>query len=136
MNKKLLIGIIALFVVLVVVAAILRPLAVWLVFWAALIVAWICLTWIVRKKKTKIFHEEMEIKSAERRLKWLKSLLLVGGISLAIFIVGTVLHNVLFALLDKEEEITFFIAVLGGVVLLISNISSIFILITGLRKTT
>lgn len=136
MNKRLLIGIIALFIVLVVVAAILRPVAIWLVFWAALIVAWVCLIWIVRKKRTKIFHEEMETKSAERHLKWLKSFLLAGGISLVIFIVGAVLHNVLYAMLNREEEITFFISFLGGLALLISNIGSIIILLTGLRKPT
>ena len=136
MNTKLIIGIIAVFVVAVVLAAIMRPVSIWLIFWAALIVAWICLVWMVRKKKTKIFHEQMEPKLAERRLKWLKTFLLVGGISLAMFIVGAVLHNVLSALLEKEEEVSFFIAILGGLVLFIANIGSLVIFLTGRRKPT
>ncbi len=136
MNKKLLIGIIVLFVALVVVAAIIRPMFIWWIFWVALIVVWVYLVWMVRKKKTKIFHDQMEPELAERRLKWLKTFLLGGGISLAMFIVGTILHNVLSALLEKEEEVTFFIAILGGLVLFIANIGSLVIFLTGRRKPT
>ena len=136
MNKKLLIGIIVLFIALVVAAAIIRPMFIWWIFWAALIVAWICLVWMVRKKKTKIFHDQMEPKLAERRLKWLKTFLLVGGISLAMFIVGTILHNTLSALLETEEPISFFIAISGGLMLFIANIGSLVIFLTGRRKPT
>ncbi len=136
MNKILLAGVVALFIGLVVIAAVLRPSAIWWIFWVALIVAWIWLMWIVRKKKTQIFPEQMDIKEAERRLKWLKIFLFAGGISLVMFITGAILHNVLATLFNKEEEVSFFIAIVGGLVLLISNIGSIFILLTGLRKPT
>ena len=136
MNKKLLIGIIVLFASLVIAAAIIRPMFIWMIFWAALIVAWICLVWMVRKKKTKIFHDQMEPKLAERRLKWLKKFLLVGGISLAMFIFGFILHNALYALLEKEEGVSFFIAILGGLLLFLANIGSLVIFLTGRRKPT
>ena len=122
MNKKLLIGIIVLFAVLVIAAAIIRPFFIWWIFWFTLIGAWICLVWIVRKKKTKIFHDQMEPKLAERRLKRLKAFLLVAGIS------G--------ALLETEEPISFFIAISGGWMLFIANIGSLVIFLTGRRKPT
>ena len=136
MNKKLLIGIIVLFASLVIAAAIIRPMFIWMIFWAALIVAWICLVWMVRKKKTKIFHDQMEPKLAERRLKWLKKFLLVGGISLAMFIFGTILHNTLSARLETEEPISFFIGISGGLLLFLANIGSLVIFLTGRRKPT
>ena len=136
MNKKLLIGIIVLFIALVVAAAIIRPMFIWWVFWAALIVAWIWLVWMVRKKKTKIFHDQMEPKLAERRLKRLKIFLLVGGISLGVFIISAVVYNVIGGLLDIEEPVSFFIALLGGLVLFIANIGSLVIFLTGRRKPT
>ena len=134
MNKKLLIGINVVIIGLVIAAAIIRPLFIWWIFWFTLIGAWICLVWMVRKKKTKIFHDQMEPKLAERRLKWLKTFLLVAGISFAMFIVGVILHNVLYALLDKEEPVSFFIGLLGGLMLFIANIGSLVIFLKGRRK--
>ncbi|MGB2584202.1 MAG: hypothetical protein WBC89_08630, partial [Dehalococcoidia bacterium] len=58
-----------------------------------LIAVWIYLVWMVRKKKTNIFDDQMEPKLAERRLKRLKIFLLVAGISFAVFIVGVIVHN-------------------------------------------
>ena len=106
MNKILLIGIIfviafsTLFFVGVIVAATLRNaniLALWVLFWIPLGV-WIYLAWMVRKEKTEL---------AERRLKRLKKFMLVAGISFVVFIVGTIVHNVLYGLYEEEELVSF-----------------------------
>ena len=107
MNKKPLIGIVA-------VTAALVGLAIAFVEWpymlvgvALLLGGWMCLVWIVRERKTGVFHDQMEPKLAERRLRILKTLLLVAGTSLAVGILGAILHNVLSALLDTEEAVSF-----------------------------
>ena len=130
MKTKLLIGTI---VVLGIAAAIFSSMFIG----GALIVAWIYLVFMVRKKKTKIFHDQMEPKIAERRLKMLKVFLLVAGISFAVFIVGIVLHGVLGALLEIEEEpISFFIAISALYVFVIATIGGLVIFLKGRRKTT
>ncbi len=116
MNKQLLIGIIVTFLI---------PLAVW-----------IYLVWMVRKKKISLFHDQVEPKLAERRLKRLKAFLLVAGISFAMFIVGFILHGVLGALLEIEEEaVSFFIAISAIWVFFIATISGLVIFLKGLRET-
>ncbi|MFC2048328.1 hypothetical protein ACFLSK_02725 [Chloroflexota bacterium] len=94
---------------------------------------WIYLVFMVWKKKTNIFPDQMESKLAERRLKWLKIILLVAGLSLAAFI-GFMLHIVIFRSLDYEGG--FFIAFFSIMLLLIANISGLVILRKGRRKTT
>ena len=114
MNKKLLIGIIVVIVVFVITVAILRNpfFATTLTFLIPLAV-WIYLVWMVRKKKVNLFHDQVEPKIAERRLKMLKALLLVAGISLAVSIVGMALHGVLSVMNQIEEPVSFYIALVG-----------------------
>ncbi len=101
----------------------------------ALIVVWIYLVWMVRKK-TNIFHDQMEPKLAERRLKMLKAFLLVAGISFAAFIIGVILHNALYGLFGKEELIFFFIGISGLWAFIIATIGGLIIFLKGRRKTT
>jgi len=129
MKKKLLIGTI---VVLGIAAAIAMP----TLIAGALIVVWIYLVWMVRKKKTNIFHDQMEPKLAERRLKMLKAFLLVAGISFAVFIVGVILHNALYGLFEKEELVSFFIGILGLWAFIIATIGGLVIFLKGRRKTS
>ena len=98
-----------------------------------LVGVWIYLVFMVWKKKTNIFHDQMEPKLAERRLKWLKVFLLVVGLSLATFI-GFMLHIVIFGPPDYEGG--FFIAFFSIILLLIGLIGSLVILRKGRRKTT
>ena len=102
MKKKLLIGIIVVFGIAV--AIFMNMLVA-----GALIVVWIYLVWMVREKKANLFHDQVEPKIAERRLKMLKAFLLVAGISLAAFIVNLVLQ---IAIGDPSEEgpVVFYIA--------------------------
>ncbi len=102
-----------------------------------LIAVWIYLVWMVRKKKTNIFHDQMEPKLAERRYKRLKTFLLAGGISFAVYIVGVILHGVLGALLEVEEElVSFFIGVVGLWAFIIATIGGLVIFLKGRRKPT
>ncbi len=137
MNRKLLIGAIVLFVGLVIAAAIIRPMLIpMVVIGVAPIGVWIYLVWMVRKEKTKIFHDQMEPELAERRLRRLKIFLRVGGISWAVGIVGVVGHNVVSALLEKEEPVFFTIALVGLGVFFIATIGGLVIFLKGRRKTT
>jgi len=129
MNKRLLIGIIVVFVI---AAAIFRPLFIGVV----LIGVCIYLVFMVWKKKTSLFHDQVEPKLAERRYKRLKVFLLVAGISFAVAIVGIVLHGVLGALLEIEEEpVSFFIALVALWVFIIGTIGGLVIFLKGRRKT-
>jgi polyferredoxin len=89
---------------------------------------------MVWKKKTNIFHDQMEPKLAERRLKMLKAFLLVAGISFVVFIVGVVVHNVLYALSEIEEPVFFSIAIFSLVLFTIATIGSLVIFLQGRRK--
>ncbi len=133
-NKKLLIGIIVLFVVLVIAAAIIRPMFIPFVLGLALIVVWIYLVLMVRKKKTDIFHDQMEPKLAERRLRRLKTFLLVAGISLAVAIVGVIGHNVIYGLTEVEESVFFTIAIVALWLFLIATIGGLVIFLKGRQK--
>ncbi len=136
MNKKLLIGIIVVIVGLVIAAAILgNPVWAMNIIEVALVGVWIYLVWMARKKKAKIFHDQMEPKLAERRLKRLKVFLLVAGISLAVGIVGVVVHNVLYGLSEIEEPVSFFIAISALWVFFIATIGGLVIFLKGRRKT-
>ncbi len=127
MNKKLLIGIIV--VLGIAVAVFMNTLIA-----GALIAVWIYLVWIVRKEKTKIFHDQMEPKLAERRYKRLKTFLLVAGISFAVFIVGVIVHNALYGLSEMEEPVSFIIAISALWVFIIATIGGLVIFLKGRRK--
>ncbi len=145
MKKKLLIGTIVVIVVFVIAAAILNAAIlgnpVYLYNLAARIplaiplVVWIYLVWMSRKKKTNLFNDQKEPKLAERRYKMLKTFLLVAGISLAVRIVGGILHSVLYAL-EIEESVSSYIGFVGLCVFVIATIGGLVIFLKGRRKTT
>jgi len=121
----------------VIATAILRnPVMAMTVIEVTLVGVWIYLVWMVRKKKAKIFHDQMEPKLAERRYKRLKIFLLVAGISLAVGIVGVIVHNVVFGLSEIEEPVSFHIALVGLYVFIIATIGGLVIFLKGRRKTT
>ena len=135
MNKKILIGIIVASVGLVIAGVIIHPAFITLGISVAVIGVWIYLVWTVRKKKTRIFHDQMEPKSAERRLRMLKTFLLVAGISLLVGIVGVILHNVLYGLNEIEEPVSFGIGLGGLFVFVLATIGGLVIFLIGRRKT-
>jgi hypothetical protein len=140
MNKKLLIGIIVVIVGMVVflIAALTRGIihAVESVIWFWIPLAfWIFLVWIVWKRKTSIFHDQMEPKLAERRLKRLKTFLLVGGMSFAMFWLNILLGIAIFGPTEEEGAVGFFIGFFFAVLFVIAAIGFMVILIKGPRKT-
>ena len=78
----------------------------------------------------------MEPKSAERRLKKLKIFLLVAGISLAVAIVGVVMHNLLYGLTEIEEPVFFTIALVALYAFAAATIGGLVVFLKGRRKTT
>ena len=128
MNKKLLIRIIVVIVVFVIAAAFFPFSAVW-----------IYLVWMVRKKKTNIFRDQMEPKLAERRLKILKAFLLVAGISLAVLIVlmvGIVLYNAVYGMTEIADAVAHYIGFSSLGLFVIATIGGLVIFLKGRRKTT
>ena len=85
--------------------------------------AWIYLVYVTLKKKTNLFHDQMEPELAERRLRKLKKFLLVAGISLAAFVLGT-----LYAVIAGPPEesvaggVVFFIILLSVVLFFIGTV--------------
>ena len=128
-NKKLLIGII---VVLGIAAAIFRPMEI------GVLAIGVCiyLVFMLRKKKTSLFHDQMESKLAETRYKMLKVFLLVAGIALAVGIVGFVLHNALYGLSEIEEPVSLAMGFFGLMAFVIATIGGLVIFLKGRRKTT
>jgi len=127
MKKKLLIGTI---VVLGIAALFFMMTTVALV----LLVVWVYLVWMVRKKKATLFHDQMEPKTAERRYKMLKAFLLVAGISFVVAIVGVIGHNAIYALNEIEEPVFFIIALVGIYAFSIATIGGSVIYFKGLRN--
>ncbi len=137
MNRKLLIGIIVVFVI----AAAILTRAFFLFLFLAV---WIYLVWMVWKKKTDIFHDQMEPKLAERRLKRLKVFLLVAGISLAVLIVllvGVVIYDALYGLSETDDggiadAVAHYIAFSSLGVFIVATIGGLVIFLKGRRKIT
>ena len=100
-----------------------------------LVGVWIFLVFMVWKKKTYLFHDQVEPKLAERRLKMLKAFLLVAGISFVVAIVGIILHNALYTLSGIEEHVFFSIALLSLVPFAVGTIGGLVIFLKGRRKT-
>jgi hypothetical protein len=136
MNKRLLIGIIVVIVVsvgLVIAGVIIRPAFITLGVGVALFGVWIYMVWTFRKNRTSLFHDRMGPESAERRLRLLRIFLLVAGISLAVGIVGVIVHNVIYAVSDVEEAVFFSIGLAGLLVFVIATIGSLVTLLIGRR---
>ena len=127
MKKRLLIGT---FVVLGIAAAVFKPALIGVV----LIGVCIYLVFMVWKKKTSLFHDQVEPKMAQRRLKMLKAFLLVAGISFAVGIVGVIVHNALYGLSETEEPVSLVIAVVALWVFIMATIGGLVIFLKGRRK--
>jgi hypothetical protein len=148
MKNKVLIGIIAaLFILLIVGEVLASPkiqfqsqsffpnLLPHLITWVLLSV-WICFGWIVWKKNTSLFHDQIEPELAERLLRRLKVSMLSGGILLLTAFVILFLGIIaLTNTLEAEEALTL-VAWSLGLLCFISIISSMVIFLKGRRKPT
>ena len=127
MKRKLLIGIL---VVLGIVVTFFNPL-ISLILAAG---AWIYLVKMFRKQRNSVFNDHMGPKISERLLKRLKIFLIVAGFSFLIFIVGGIVHNVFSGLSEKEETVSFLIALVALLVFVVSTAGGMVIFLKGRQK--
>jgi hypothetical protein len=95
---------------------------------------WIYLVWMAWKKKTKIFHDQMEPQLAERRLKILEALLLLAGISLLGCIVGFIVFFAIYGPSEEDEPVLFLTMIPSLVLFTAATIASLVIFLKGRRK--
>ena len=129
MKRNLLIVIIA---VVVIVFTIFSP----IIIGVLAIPVWIYLVWMVRKKNTGIFYDQMEPALAEKRLKRLKTFLTVAGLLCIVSIAGIIMHNVESALSEMEDSVFFIIGIAALWVFIILTAVGLVIFLTGRQKTT
>lgn len=97
---------------------------------------WIYLFRMVRKQKNSVFNEQMGSKISEWHLKWLKVLLIAGGISFLVFIIGVLVHNVSHGLSEIEEPVFFIIALAALLLFIVTTAGGMIIFLKGRQKTT
>ncbi len=130
MNKILLIGIIVVMVVMVafLIVALTRGIinALESIVWFLIPLAgWIYLVRMVWKKKTSLFHDQMEPRLAERRLKRLKTFLLVGGMAFSMFWLNILMGIVIFDVTEEEGAVGFYIGFFAAVLFVIAAIGGL-----------
>jgi hypothetical protein len=102
-----------------------------------LVGAWIYLIMVVWKKETSLFHAEMKPELAERRLKSLKTWLVVTGISLAVVHGGWFEGFLESYYLGTSDPVAPFIAIFLGIPAFIAgSIGSLVVFLRGRRKPT
>ncbi|HEY95441.1 MAG TPA: hypothetical protein G4O15_10955 [Dehalococcoidia bacterium] len=80
-----------------------------------------------------IFYDRIEPKLSERRLRVLKGFIITIAISIAVFILGGLLHNLVFAFFEVEEPVFFvFAVILAPFGAVIGVIGSLVIFVQGL----
>jgi hypothetical protein len=89
---------------------------------------------MVRKQKNSKLNDKMESKLPEWLLKRLKALLIIAGFSFLIFIVSTILHNILDGLSEVEENLYFIIAIVALLVFIITTAGGMVILFKAQQK--
>ena len=127
MKRKLLTGLIIVFVL---AAAFFMV----MLITGAAIAVWVYLVVMMRRNGTKIFHEQMAPELVKKRYKMLKTSLWVGVLSIAAGIVGVVVHNVVYGLTETEELVFFLIALSALWLFTIATGAGLFIYIRGRQK--
>ncbi len=80
-----------------------------------------------------LFYDRARPKMTERRLKLLKSFLLIIGISVGVFVISVFLHNALSVLFGIEEPVFFIIAIfLAPLALVVGIVGSLVLFVMGL----
>ncbi len=98
---------------------------------------WIYLAFMAWKRKTRIFHDQTEPESAERRLKVLKVFLLVAGISLVVGVVFVLLGIAIFGETEEEGVVVHLIIPLSlAMVFLIGTVGGLVTFLLGRQKPT
>ncbi len=97
-------------------------------FWAYL--------WVMFFKKKPIFHEEIELQLAKKKLKRLKTLSIVAGLFFIIGIVGIVIHNLQSSLSETHEFLYFFIGIIALYIFILSSIVSLVLFLESRQNLT
>jgi len=101
---------------------------------------WIYLVWMVWKKKTSIPYDQIEPKAAERRLKRLKTFLLVASISFAMFWISVFPLRIVLAAIPNQphqgERVVFCVGFFSVVLFTIATFGGLYMFVKGRRKTT
>lgn len=129
MKRKLLIGVL---VVLGIAVAVLNP----LISGILAVGVWIYLVRMVRKQKNSVFNDQIEQKITTWHLKRLKAFLIVAGFSFLVFILGAIAHNVLPGPSEREETVSFFIALAALLVFTVATAGGVVIFLKARQKTT
>jgi hypothetical protein len=79
-----------------------------------------------------IFYDRVEPKFSSRRFKILKGFIFTIAISIALYILGGLFHNVIFAIFDVEEPVFFSIALLGIAGVVVGIIGCLVMFVHGL----
>ncbi|KQC14642.1 MAG: hypothetical protein APR63_05260 [Desulfuromonas sp. SDB] len=127
MKRKILIGIL---VVLGIAVAVINQ----LVLGILAIGVWIYLFRIVRKQKHCEANDQRELKISEGYLKWIKALLIMGGFSFLVFIVGAIVHNVLYGLSKAEDSVFIIIALIALIAFALTTAGGLVIFFKGREK--
>ena len=129
MKRKLLIGVL---VVLGIAMTVLNP----LISGILAVGVWIYLVRMVRKQKNGVFNDQMEQRITRWHLKRLKAFLIVAGFSFIVFIIGSIVHNVLHGLSEIEETVSFFIALVALLVFIVATAGGMAIFLKARKITT
>jgi hypothetical protein len=100
------------------------------------VAVWIYLVRMVRKQKNGVFNDQIEQEITRQHLRRVKAFLLVAGISFLVFVLGTIVHNVLHSLSEAEETVSFYIALLAFSVFIIATAGGMVIFLKARQKRT
>jgi len=91
---------------------------------------------MVQKQKKSVFSDQMEQETTNWHLKRLKALLEVAGFSFLVFIVGSIVHNVLHGLSEIKVTVSFFVALVALSVFIVATAGGLVIFLKARGKTT
>lgn len=97
---------------------------------------WIYLVRMAQKQKNSEFNDQMGPTITERHQKRLKALLIVAGVSLLVFIVGAIVHNLFHGLFEKEETVFLILSVVASLVFVLATAGGMGVFLKGRDKTT
>jgi hypothetical protein len=84
-----------------------------------------------------LFYDRAQPKMTEKRLRLLKTFLLIIGISVGVFVISVFLHNVLGGLFGFEEPVFFVIAIfLAPLALVVGIVGSLVLFIMGMAGSS
>jgi hypothetical protein len=127
LERKLLIGIL---VVLGIAVTVFNP----LISGIFAVGVWIYLVRMIRKQKNGVFNDQIEQEKTKWHVKRLKALLIVAGLSFLVFVFGSIMHNVLHGVSEREETVYFLIALVALFVFIAATAGGMAIFLKARKK--